>query len=141
MSRITGHELRKTQQAIKHRIERDRQDLKLSLTLSQARVLSFVHAQTEPVYQKDIEEHLRIRRSTATQMLNVLQRDGYIVRERAEHDARLKEIQTTKQSEEAVSELKVYLNDLEENINRGISEEELEIFLKVLDRIKQNMEK
>ena len=42
------------------------------------------------VYQKDVEKEFRIRRSTATVMLQNLEQKGYIVRVAYTEDARLK---------------------------------------------------
>lgn len=140
MPKRIGLELRKAQQAIIHRIEKDRQELSLFLTHGQARIISFVRDSDEPVYQKDIEEHLRIRRSTTTEMLNVLERDGYIKRTRAKHDARLKEINVTELSYKVIDEMTQYFDCLEDIIEKGIDQKDKDVFFKVLNQIKKNME-
>lgn len=53
------------------------------LTTMQKHVLKFLLLETlhKVVYQKDIEEEFQIRKSTATGMLQLLEKNGFIVRE------------------------------------------------------------
>ncbi len=139
MSRRIGLELRETQQLIKHRIEKDKTRDSLDLTHGQIRILLFLNKQDAPVYQKDIEEYLSIRRSTATEMLNVLERDGHIKRLRATHDARLKEINLMPKTLEFIDEMDQYIVSLEKLLRKNISEEDLETFFNVLDQLKENI--
>ncbi len=118
MERRIGLEIRKLQQIIKHRIEKDRAQDKMNITHCQSRILLHISKQDAPVYQKDIEEFLHIRRSTATEILNVLERNGYIVRKRAEHDGRLKEISITPQSLTLINSMDSYIDNLEKMIGR-----------------------
>lgn len=140
MERRIGLEIRKLHQIIKHRIEKDRAQDKMDLTHCQTRILLYINKQDAPVYQKDIEEFLHIRRSTATEILNVLERDGYIVRKRAEHDGRLKEISITPLTNTVVSSMDSYIDNLEKTLKSNISSEDLKIFYKVLDQVKENIE-
>ena len=55
-------------------------------------LIHFLYDQTEPVYQRDIEKRLCIRRSTVTATLNRMEKNGLIVRESVPEDARLKRI-------------------------------------------------
>ena len=54
------------------------------LTTMQKHVLKFLLLETlhKVVYQKDIEEEFQIRKSTATGMLQLLEKNGFIVREK-----------------------------------------------------------
>lgn len=141
MSRRIGLELRETQQMIKHRIEKDRREDSLNLTHGQIRILLFINDKEEPVYQKDIEAYLRIRRSTATEMLNVLERHGYIKRKRAKHDGRLKEIHITDITLKVIDDMDAYIINLEEVLRKDIDEKDLSIFFNVLDQLKENISK
>ncbi|NLX75570.1 MAG: winged helix-turn-helix transcriptional regulator [Synergistaceae bacterium] len=140
MPRRIGLELRETQQLIKRRIIKDRSSEPLVLTHSQIRILVFINKEEGPVYQKDIEEHLHIRRSTATEMLNVLERDGYIVRSRALHDGRLKEIRITPLTLAVIDEMDQYLDKLEDILRENIKKKDLDVFFEVLDKIKRNID-
>ena len=73
-------------------------------------------------------------------MLNVLERDGYIKRTRAKHDARLKEINVTELSYKVIDEMTQYFDCLEDIIEKGIDQKDKDVFFKVLNQIKKNME-
>ena len=53
------------------------------------------HADTE-IYQKDIEQEFKVSRATASNMLQLMERKGLIVRESVSCDARLKKISLTR---------------------------------------------
>lgn len=94
----------------------------------------------ENVFQRDFEEHFSIRRSTASNMLRLMEENGLIERVRVEDDARLKRIVLT---ERAVQLHKMILEDIEkreQRLRNGISREELDSFFCVLDKIKANLE-
>ncbi|NLW54165.1 MAG: winged helix-turn-helix transcriptional regulator [Clostridiaceae bacterium] len=138
MDRRIGLELRKVQQLIKHSIAKKRAEENINLTHGQVRVLLYISKQDKPVYQRDIENMLHVRRSTATEMLNVLERDGYIVRQRSPHDGRLKEISVSPLSLQLTDKMDRHMDDLEERLIKNISEEDLKIFYKVLDQVGEN---
>lgn len=139
MRRKIGLELRDIQQLIKHKIERDRLEHGITLTHGQVRVLMYIHAKQSPSYQRDIEDYLKIRRSTASEILNVLERDEYILRVRCTHDARLKEIKLTDKTLAVVDELSVRFSELEDQLRLDVKKSDLEVFFKVLDQIKNNI--
>lgn len=140
MERKIVLEVRLLRQMIKHKIQEDRKKKQIELTHGQIRVLLYINKQDKSVYQKDIEELLHIRRSTATEMLNVLERDGYIIRKQAHHDRRLKEIHITPKARKAVKQFKGYVDKFEKKLIKNIEEEDLQIFFKVFDQIKENIE-
>ncbi len=140
MDRKIGLEIRSASQKIKQNVEENRIKSGIDLTHIQARILLYISKQEKAVYQKDIEKLLHIRRSTATEILNILERDGYIIRTRASYDRRLKEIQITPSSLDIVSELDCHIDDLENSLKKDIKKEDLEIFYKVLDQVKKNIE-
>ncbi|NMB30881.1 MAG: MarR family transcriptional regulator [Clostridiales bacterium] len=141
MSKKIGVELREVQQLIKQRMEIERANDSSNLTHVQIRLLVFLYKSEKPIYQKDIEQYLRIRRSSATQMLNVLERNGYIVRVIAKHDARLKEIQITDSTLLLIDVLEAHMNKTECMLRKNIDESDLSVFFKVLDQLKENIKR
>lgn len=141
MSKKIGVELREVQQLIKQRMEIERANDSSNLTHVQIRLLVFLYKSEKPIYQKDIEQYLRIRRSSATQMLNVLERNGYIVRVIAKHDARLKEIQITDSTLLLIDVLEAHMNNTECMLRKNIDESDLSVFFKVLDQLKENIKR
>ena len=76
------------------------------LTTMQKHVLKFLLLETlhKVVYQKDIEEEFQIRKSTATGMLQLLEKNGFIVRESEKKDARHETHHSYKESGSTPSE-------------------------------------
>ncbi len=91
-------------------------------------------------YQKDVEQEFSIRRSTATEVIKLIENNGLIVRESVASDARLKRIIPTERAiamHEMVKEAHI---KMEETMREGISEEELATFFAVIKKIKINLE-
>ncbi len=107
----------------------------------QGPMLGFIydHSRQQDVYQKDLEQHFKIRRSTATVMLQNLEQKGYIVRESVEQDARLKRITLTDKAVEVHLAIRKQIDAFNEELEAGITEEEREAFLRVLDKVIHNL--
>ena len=58
-------------------------------------ILGFLYHAQRPVYQKDIESNFGIARSTVTNILQLMEKKGYLTRTTDEHDARLKRLDLT----------------------------------------------
>ena len=106
---------------------------------SQGRTLHFLLAQTEDVFQKDIEEEYSIRPSTATELLKQMEKNGLIVREPVDYDNRLKKIVVTEKAMRYKQQVVEDLTELEETLVKGIPETELQIFFKVIEKMMDNL--
>ena len=80
---------------VKARLNAMLQDL--GITAVQSRVIYYilVHCQDGPVFQRDIENVFGLSRSTATGILQLLEKNGIIRRESVASDARLKSLVPT----------------------------------------------
>ena len=122
---------------------RYREDSREEETLSGVRwwlVHYLMQHEGEDVFQKDIEELLKIRRSTATGMLNTLEKKGLIERQPVSHDARLKKLVITPKGIEFSKKAVECIQSVECKVRSGLSEEELETFFNVLSKIRKNIE-
>lgn len=106
---------------------------------SQGRALHFLLAQTEDVFQKDIEEEYSIRPSTATELLKQMEKNGLIVRDPVAYDNRLKKIVVTDKALLHKQQVVEDLTALEETLVKGISEEDLQVFFKVIEKMMDNL--
>lgn len=106
---------------------------------SQGRTLHFLLAQTEAVFQKDIEEEYSIRPSTATELLKQMETNGLIRREPVAYDNRLKKIVLTDKALRYQHQVVEDLTALEETLIRGISEEDMEVFFRVIEKMLDNL--
>lgn len=94
----------------------------------------------QDVYQKDIEEEFSIRRSTATAILQRMEKNGMIVRRPVAHDARLKKLELTEKAIKAQEQIEREILAFERQLVDGITEEEIEMFYKIADKLKENLE-
>ncbi|QQO07782.1 MarR family winged helix-turn-helix transcriptional regulator [Breznakiella homolactica] len=90
------------------------------------------------VFQRDIEAEFNIRRSTATGMLQLLEKNGYIKRGNVSGDARLKKITMTGSAKELNKVARANIKHIQGRLLKGISKEEMEQFYRVLEKITAN---
>jgi DNA-binding MarR family transcriptional regulator len=93
-----------------------------------------------PIYQRDLEREFGITRSTASKVVILMEKKGFIRHEAAPHDARLKQLLLTERSLEIVSMMKRDAQKTEKKLTAGFSEEELCALRSYLDRMIENME-
>ena len=115
------------------------------LTGIQGVVIDYIYYKSiekgESIYQRDIEERFSVRRSTATIMLQALEKKGYITKESVQHDARLKKLILTEKAIKMHESLDPIVEEFERSLSEGISEEDMAIFLRVLEQIRNNIKK
>ena len=92
------------------------------------------------VYQRDFESEFKIRRSTITNMLKLMEKNGLVIREGVNGDARLKKISLTEKALHMQKRIAKDIERLEEKISAGMSDEEKENFFKTINKIKANLE-
>ena len=98
------------------------------LTTMQKHVLKFILLETmhRDLYQKDVEEEFQVRKPTATGILKLMEKNGYIYRESARQDARLKRIVPTEKAENIRLAILKSIEENEEAMVRGIPKEDLQ---------------
>lgn len=113
----------------------------LGLTDTQGRVLQYIWEESEKreVFQKDIEDSFGIRRSSVTEIIQLLERDGLIVRECVPRDARLKKLVLTERAIQIQKVMNGKICELEAEMQKDISQEEKEMLLKLLYKIQKNV--
>ena len=111
------------------------------LTNMQSLVLHFIAFQTmeRDLYQKDVEKAFQIRRSTATGILQFLEKEGYIYREAVERDARLKKIVPTEKTVELHGHIIANIHYMEDVLREGIPREDMETCMRVLEQMSANL--
>ena len=93
------------------------------------------------VYQRDLEEELRITRSSVTSLVKHMERKGYIARESVESDARLKKITLTEKGAASFEHTMAAIEQTEAIAVRGLTPERLAEFFAVCDIIENNLRK
>lgn len=104
-------------------------------------ILGYIYDNREKdIFQKDIEREFNIRPSTATNMLKLMEKNGMIVRVSVENDARLKKIVLTKKALDIHNFIELDLDSLENRLSKNVTEQEREVFFKVLEKINNNIQ-
>ena len=93
----------------------------------------------QAVYQRDIEEAFKISRATASNMLSVMERRGFIERQPVEHDARLKKIVMTDLACDTIKRANQDVKEMETLLQQGLSGEDVVHLKKCLDIILKNL--
>ena len=91
-------------------------------------------------YQKDVEKEFKISRSTATGLLQNMEKLDYIYREVSEVDSRLKRIVLTEKSIELHKRVILTFDNIECKLLTGFSDAEKEMLFGFLLRLEKNLE-
>ena len=143
MERKLGFEIHRSSRLVKRFMDNDATKLyvdKMTGTHGWA-IGYFYHNRDRDIFQKDFEQEFNIRRSTASNILALIEKNGLIVRESVPYDARLKKITLTQKAIEIQHIVESAFEKLEDTIQDGITPEELEVFYRVLDKINSNLER
>lgn len=107
----------------------------------QGLILIYLCENDEEVYQKDIKKYFNIRRSTATGLLNSLEKNGYITKEPVENDKRMKKIKATEHAYSTVEKIDNHVIQLEKIMLDGIDEKEVKQFRNTISKMTLNLVK
>ncbi|MGN1144629.1 MAG: MarR family winged helix-turn-helix transcriptional regulator, partial [Anaerovoracaceae bacterium] len=92
-----------------------------------------------PVYQKDLEKEFNVTRSTASKVITLMEKKGFVARRGVENDARLKEIVLTEKGRMLACRMQQDIMDMEEKLTAGFTWEEKEQLINYLMRIYCNL--
>ena len=110
-----------------------------SFSGSQERVLHFILAQSNDVFQKDIEEEYSLRPPTATELLKKMEKNGLIYRETMANDARMKRIVVSDKALQYKDMVIADITALEDELTKDIPQNELDIFFNVIEKMLDNI--
>lgn len=137
LARSAARSIGKLSNKIRRRI--DAFSSKGTFSGAQGRVLHFILAQREDVFQKDVEEEYGLRPPTATELLKKMEKSGLIYREATAYDARLKRIIASEKAMQYKDQVLGDLTALEQELTRGVTPEELEVFFRVTEKMLKNL--
>ena len=100
----------------------------------------FYENRNRDIFQKDFEEKFQIRRSTASNILKLMEKNGYITRISVESDARLKKIVLTDKAVRLHNFVILDIDKREKRMRAGLSDVELETFFRVIEKMRKNLE-
>ncbi len=142
MERYIGHEIRKTDNMMKREFLNS--DLKQeidNITNSNGWIIEFLaENQDKDIFQRDLEKRFSVRRSTISATIKLMEKKGLIMRKSVDYDARLKKLVLTDKALDIHKCMIETFKQNEKKLIRGISENELDIFLDVLKKIQKNIQ-
>lgn len=91
------------------------------------------------VYQKDLEAELGITRSSVTNLLQLMEKKGYIRRVDVMSDARLKRIVLTDKGHEVLRGLDRCIDRMEDHLHSLLTPDEVDTLIELLHKLRDGM--
>ena len=109
----------------------------------QGRILGYIleHCRKGPVFQKDVEDAFGLSRSTATGILQLMEKNELLTRESVPWDARLKSLVPTEKGAQIDAAVKKGIQEMEAELIEGISPGQRQVFLEVAAKISENLDR
>ncbi len=91
------------------------------------------------IYQRDIERTFSITRSTVTNILQLMEKKGYIRRENVARDARLKKLVLTEEGFAAHEKIRRSFQELNRQVDALLTPEETAEFLRLMSKVQAGL--
>lgn len=110
------------------------------MTIMHGHILGYLyHNQDRAVYQRDIASHFEIGKSSVTNILQLMEKKGYLTCSTDQTDGRLKRIELTEKGKEIHLQTIEVIDKLHEDMEEGITGEEREVFFGIIGKMKENV--
>lgn len=119
----------------------DQEKLELLPSPTQMQIVEYIINSGEEVLQCDLEKAIKLRRATISGVLKTMEKKNIITRVISSKDARVKKIILSDKTKKMYFESKAKLEALEELITSNISDNEINIFLEVINKMQENLMK
>lgn len=113
----------------------------LDITPVQSRIVMFLYEANGYQYQKDIEQYISCNKSTISNILNTMEKNGLIKRVENPKDSRMKIIELTDKSKYIAELLRNDRQKIKNILGTDITLEEVLSLQNVLVKIKKNIER
>lgn len=106
----------------------------------QGKILKYiVENEGKEIYQKNLEERFNVSKATISEVLQTMENNKLIERIQNSQDARLKQIILTETSKKRFNEMEKSFRILNQELEKGLSEEEKQQFIVTLNKMKNNI--
>lgn len=143
MERAIGIELRKLSNLTCRYFEQQTNKKQVdAITGTNGWIIGYIakqQAKGKPVYQRDLETHFGITRSTASKVVSLMVQKGLVEQRSVPEDRRLRQLVLTPRAEEVKQLMDEDHFSFENTLRRGFSEDELNTLFALLDRLKENL--
>ncbi len=103
-------------------------------------MLGYLERQEEPVFQKDLEKTFHMPKSTLADVIQYLEKNGYIEKSPVDGDGRKKQIIVTEAGKKFNDLAESQIMDVDDYITRDIPSEKLDMVVEVLEQLRKNAE-
>lgn len=112
------------------------------ITSMQSHIMVFLsHSCSErEVYQKDVEEEFKIRRSSVSSVLSTMEKNGLIERISSDKDARLKKLILTEKGEQIHKNISSRIERFDSSLASVLDDEEREQFIRSVAKLQAFLE-
>lgn len=114
----------------------------LGLTGVQSRIMHYILVKCADgqVFQRDVESAFGMSRSTTTGILQLMEKNGLILRKSVASDARLKSLIPTEKAAHLDAQICESLRQTEQRLTQGLSDEQLALFLETAAQMSANLD-
>ena len=101
-------------------------------------LLGYLERQEDPVFQKDLEKKFHFPKSTLADMIQYLDKSGFIAKVPVDGDGRKKQIVVTEAGKAIVNEAEAQISAVDDYISKDIPPEQMELVVEVLEKLRSN---
>lgn len=117
-----------------------KKELNCTITPTQIEIIKYmIENSSKDIYQRDLEKLLNLRRATVSGVLHTMEKNNLIERVTWKSDARIKRIILKDNAVKLYKQAEEKLEELESVIVQNITDEELENFSNIINRMKENI--
>lgn len=130
---------------LSNRIKRETQKLECMQSLTKVSgqngfILVYIHKHNDtPIFQKDIESHFGITRSTASKVITLMEKKGLIQRASNNEDGRLKQLILTEEAINIINNVESEMDEFDKKLVFNLTEEEKEQLLFLIEKMERNI--
>lgn len=135
------HEIKKLNGDIFRSISNRYKEMNLEITPMHAKIIMILYKSKEPLCQKDLEEPVACNKSTMSSIISTMEKNGFLTRKVSCDDSRINYLELTNKGLEIADFLKQDRAHMEEVLSECVSDDEYTTFMKVVDKIRNNIER
>lgn len=111
-------------------------------TPTQIKIIEYIlrNRDKEEIYQKDVEEALKLSKATVSDVIGRMEKKGLIERKINPNDSRSKKIVLKEEAKKIFEKDRLRFEILEKKALKNITDEEMKNFLNVIDKITKNLD-
>lgn len=139
-----GHRLKMINNLMKRNVDKVIGHKPDKATLMHSWIMGFLQRREEKkldTFQKDIEKEFSMNRSTTSEMLKLMDKNGLIQRIPVNYDARLKKIVLTDLGRECNRKTEEQILKVHNRLVEGLNDEEVQTLLSLCDKMIDNLKK